>query len=574
MSKRGLGAGPGPRFPQHVNISTKRFYKTTLVLAALLVCLGGVVTVPRSAADETSGNKGVIMRKPAPQQAPAAKPQLPAPAEKKDRPQAVKPAPIQVQAPAATQTRPSPAPVQQAATPEHANVAVPAHWPAALNQYFGCALERPTTDDALGALAKHLNRVTLLGVEPEIEWERFDTWLKGARRNFAKGESDVRVVEGFYKNLTGWVALESQFVVQPDRTILKDLVKVVQSQAALDPNYDEARKEKIVNTIEQQNLFVPSSILFGYSVLSYRPVVLPKGYVPFESPVKPEFTDTSNRAEASYDFIEAPGPIFRIDYDTIGAARFVIEQSNDSKQYQPVQEWKSAGPGGVRGPAVLAKPFRSRYMRLAIESQKETAVLRNPRVFALKEPPAAISPLVNEAPVIDGSFKEAPWPFKAQIDGFINPDRIEFAAAQTTVRVCHTNDALYFAIYARDPRMTTMACAMTGRDSELWNEESVAIVLHPTGKPEFRFIVNPLGAQYDSRDNNDEWNGEWQVAAKTWPVGWSAEIEIPFATLGATPGKDDWELNIVRTRRNVEDERSAWVYTGDGAEKQKGLLIF
>ncbi|MCC6154719.1 MAG: hypothetical protein IT367_13210, partial [Candidatus Hydrogenedentes bacterium] len=176
-------------------------------------------------------------------------------------------------------------------------------------------------------------------------------------------------------------------------------------------------------------------------------------------------------------------------------------------------------------------------------------------------------------PVLDGSFKETPWPRRAQVDGFINPDTEEFAEAQTTVRVCHTADALYIAVYAREPRMNTMATTMSDRDAPLWQEESFAIVLQPTGKPEYRFVVNPLGAQFDSRDGNEEWNGEWKVATKTWPVGWSAEIEIPFASLGADPGKDDWEIDFVRTRRNVENERSVWVYSGDGT-KVRGLLIF
>lgn len=326
--------------------------------------------------------------------------------------------------------------------------------------------------------------------------------------------------KGFHKNVTAWVSLESQFSLQPDRDLLKQLVRVVQSQASLKSQYDDMRKQKIVNTIEQQGLFVPSGILFGYSVLPYRAVVLPKGYVPFESPTKPEFADTDQPRRSDLRFHRSPRPIFRVDYDTIGAARVVVEQSADGKRFQLVQEWKSLVPAECKVPP-SSRRFRARYMRVAVESQKETAVLRNPRVFALKEPPAAISTLEAEAPVLDRWFKETPWPRKAQVDGFINPDTEEFAEAQTTVRVCHTADALYIAVYAREPRMNTMAGTMSDRDAPLWQEESFAIVLRPTGKPEYRFVVNPIGAQFDSRDGNDEWNGEWNLATKTWPVGWS-----------------------------------------------------
>ncbi|NUM55305.1 MAG: hypothetical protein HUU46_16790 [Candidatus Hydrogenedentes bacterium] len=555
----------------------KRRTSKCLLLSAC--CVAAIVLArPADAAEQGTGNKGVIMRKqPAqedskqepPEQQPPEQTPPPEPPKPKTKRANERPAPIVPQ----IEEAPKPIVVQpRQETPE--SVAVPASWPAALNEYFRSELHNPTTDQALGALVQHLNRATLLGTEPEFEAERFRGWTKDFRGSVGRGEGDIRLIEGFYGNLTSWVSLESQFTVAPERDLLKQLVRVVQSQAALDPNYDELRKQKIVNTIEQQGLFVPSGILFGYNVLPYRAVILPKGYVPYETPTKPEFADLPNRAEASYDFIEAPGPIFRIDFDTLNAARVAVEQSSDGRQYELAQEWKSEGATGVTGPVILAKPFRSRYMRIAVESQRETAVLRNPRVFALKEPPAALSALEVEAPVLDASFKETPWPRKAQINGFINPDRVEFAEAQTTVRVCHTANALYIAVYAREPRMDTMSCTLTARDAPLWDEESIAIVVRPTGKPEYRFVVNPLGAQFDSRDGNDQWDGAWKVATKTWPVGWSAEIEIPFDTIDATPGKDDWELNFVRTRRNVENERSVWVDAGEGAAVTKGLLIF
>lgn len=519
-------------------------------------------------AENTGGNKGVLMPKRPVQEAPTQQP--PDRVKPKETPAPKAPREEEPPKPVVAPAIPGPEPKPSSAS----SAALSTNWPPALNEYFQCKLTNPSTDEALGALVGHLNRVTLLGTEPEAERERFEAWLKVFRRETSKREADIRVVESFYRNLVGWVGLESQFTIEPDRDVLKQLVKLVQSQAQLDPNYDPARKEKIVNTIEQQGLFVPSGILFGYSVLPYRAVLLPKGYVPFETPAKPVFSDTTNRAQALYDFIEAPGPIFRVDFDSVDAARVRVEQSPDGAQFQTVQEWKSSGPAGVRSPVILAGPFRARYMRLTVESEKETAVLRNPRVFALKEPSAAISTLEREAPTLDGSFKEAPWPRKAQIDGFVNPETRQFAEAQTTVRVCHTASTLYIAVYAREPRMNTMACTLTARDAPLWQEESIAIVLRPNGQPEFRLVTNPLGAQFDSKDGNDTWDGDWQVATKAWPVGWSAEIAVPFATLGATPGKEDWELDFVRTRRNVANERSVWVYSDETGKKEKGLLIF
>jgi len=531
--------------------------------ALLCLCLGALFPIDAVSAENAPGNRGVIMRKQPTQEAVPDEPQ-PAPSAPRE---SAPPEPRDSPEPQREPVIIPPGPKPTAAGPAFAE------WPAQFHDYFGVSPQTPTTDAVLGTLVTYLNRQTLLGKHPDVELTRFEEWVQANRDALPRRSEGVALVTGFFQNLTNWVSLESQYTAEYDRGVISQLVRVVDAQSKLDPGFDEARRQKIVSTVSNQGLFVPAGILFGYSVLPYRAVTLPKGYVPYETQTKPEFSDQFNRAEAVYDFIEAPGPIFRVDFDTIEAATVRVEQSADGQVYQPVQEWKPRDASGVRSPAMLAKPFRARYMKLVVESQKETAVLRNPRVFALKEPAAAISPLVQVAPELDGSFKEASWPRKAQIDGFIDTESVAFAEAQTTARVCHTSDTLFLAIYVREPRMSTMAATMTARDGALWEEESFAITLRPTGQPEFRFIVNPLGAQFDSKDGDDSWDGDWRVVTKSWPVGWSAEIAIPFALLGAQP-TDDWKMELLRTRRNVENERSVWVYSSDGEKNEAGLLIF
>ena len=88
-------------------------------------------------------------------------------------------------------------------------------------------------------------------------------------------------------------------------------------------------------------------------------------------------------------------------------------------------------------------------------------------------------------------------------------------------------------------------------------------------------MVNPLGAQFDSRNGEPAWNGVWQVVAKPYPMGWAAEIAIPFRTLGVrTPIGESWALDFTRTRRNVKNEKSVWAYTGRGGAGDRGTLSF
>ncbi len=470
-------------------------------------------------------------------------------------------------------SQPDPAPLPS--PKKGRNAAPPSAWPAGLNGYFNSNLDNPTPDQVMATVAAQLNRQTLDNVPPDDAYEHFSDWLKRFRKTLPKHEVETEVVDGFYRNLARWVELEAKFTADSDRSVLKDLVDLVREQTEMDPTYDPERRDQIISTIEDQGFFVPSGILFGFSVLPFRAMNVPRGFGLFEVLGSPGFSDTAGRAQALFDFLQCPGPVYRIDFDTVSAKRFAAEMGDDEALLEPVKGAVYSGPTGVRGPALFQSPESARYLRVTIESDKQSAVLRNLRVFALKEPPAAICSTVASGPELDASFKEACWPRTAQIQGFISPENGAFAEAQTTVRVCRTDDALYVGVYAREPRMDTLVAKMEARDAPLASEESVELVIEAVGKPVCRFATNPRGAQFDSRDGDAQWDGSWRVACKTYPTGWAAEFAIPFEDFGGPPavGKD-WVMNCIRNRRNVRDERSVWAYTVERREEATGSLLF
>jgi len=167
----------------------------------------------------------------------------------------------------------------------------------------------------------------------------------------------------------------------------------------------------------------------------------------------------------------------------------------------------------------------------------------------------------DTAPVLDGSFKEKCWPTEPQAEGFVLADTKVFAAAQTTFWLCASRDTLYVAAYAREPRMTTMAAAKTGRDASLENDEHLLVTLQAPGGVVFAFAVNPLGAQFDSLEGDAAWNGDWKVVTASYGEGWAAEFAIPFKVFGIQPKRGEaWQMNFARFRNNVHKERSAWAY--------------
>ncbi|MCC6698714.1 MAG: hypothetical protein IT365_24025 [Candidatus Hydrogenedentes bacterium] len=459
--------------------------------------------------------------------------------------------------------------------PKHGVSAPESAWAAGLNQYFDSNLSNPTPDEVMAAVATHLNQRTLYGAPPGEEFERFEEWMKRFRKSLPKDEVETEPVLEFYRNLARWVELEAEYNEKPNRSVLKDLIDLVEDQAIQDPTLDAERRERIISTIDQQGLFVPSSILFGLSVLPYREMELPREFTVFEVLGTPLFDDAPGRTQATYDFIECPGPVFRVDFDTVATRKLTVENGAEKNELKLIAEIPVEEAPGVRGPVILRKPVAARFLRVTAESAQDMAVLRNVRVFALKEPTAAICPSAATAPVLDASFRESPWPQDPQVRGFVTREGPAFAEAQTTVRLCRTKDTLFLAIYAREPRMDTMLARMTAKDSPLWSEESFEFSVQPAGRPVFRFIVNPKGARYDSRDGDQQWDGEWQAVTKTYPEGWAAEIAIPFATLGGLPtaGKD-WAMDCVRVRRNVKNERSAWAYAAKGSDTPGGSLIF
>jgi hypothetical protein len=448
-------------------------------------------------------------------------------------------------------------------------------WPAGLNGHFHSNLANPTHDQVMEAVATELNRQTLAGVAPNDAYERFSEWLKRFKKTLPKNEVETDVVDAYYRNLSRWVELEAQFTSEGDRSVMNDMVKLVRDHAALDPAYDPDRRDQIVATVEEQGLFPPSGILFGVSILPYREMNVPREYGLFEVLATPEFADTIGKTQVRFDFLYCPGPVMRVDFDTVGARKFVAEMGDEDVLLEPMPGTIYSGASGVRGPAIMQTPRSARYLRLTVESDSNIAVLRNVRVFALKEPPTAICPTVNAPPELDASFKESIWPKRAQIEGFISPGNGAFAEAQTTVRLCRTEDTLYVGVYAREPRMDTMVATMVARDAPLASEESFELIVTPPGKPAYRFAANPAGTQADARGDDSAWNGSWRVVAKQYPIGWAAEFAIPFADFGIVPkGGTDWTLDCIRTRRNVRDERSVWAYNADQLESTEGSLIF
>ncbi len=449
-------------------------------------------------------------------------------------------------------------------------------WTEAFNAYFDAALWRPQYAEVLETLAAYVNRHTLAGVQPESHYEAFKDRLKRLRKNIPDAEAEIRLADWVYRNLVTYLELEAAFVGERRAGVLRDLAELVEVQGEIDPDMTRARIARIIETVETKGLFVPSTILFGRHILPYRPMQLPAEHIALEVALAPEYADTEHRCVATYDFLAPPGPICRIDFETIGTVRLDVEYSKDGKTFGIAQQWTSQLRGGVSGPAVLNRPFSTRFLRITAHATAEHAVLRNARVFALKSPPRLACDYAKVVPATDDAFEDILWPDSGRAAGFVRVGEAVFAEAQTTVRVCRTRDGLVIGALAHEPRMRTLVATQTRRDAPLWDQESFELLLHTGHGEPFRFVVNPLGAQFDSRGWDPGWDGPWQVVTQVRRTGWSAVIALPFDTLGTDPNQSaTWRVNFVRNRYNVRKERSAWSHEGDPCRPENfGTLTF
>ncbi len=167
---------------------------------------------------------------------------------------------------------------------------------------------------------------------------------------------------------------------------------------------------------------------------------------------------------------------------------------------------------------------------------------------------------------IDGLLSEPVWQANPGISDFIQVEPHSGAqpTEATRVWVAYSRDALYVAVRSEDRSPGRIVATNMRRDAELGENDKIEIVIdtHHDHRNAYYFATNPVGALVDGRvsENQEpslEWDGIWIVRTNIDDRGWSAEFEIPFKTVGFSPGLHEWGFNISRFLAR-ERETSRW----------------
>ncbi|MBK7975535.1 MAG: hypothetical protein IPK07_20370 [Deltaproteobacteria bacterium] len=169
---------------------------------------------------------------------------------------------------------------------------------------------------------------------------------------------------------------------------------------------------------------------------------------------------------------------------------------------------------------------------------------------------------IDSAPSIDGSLDDDAWRRLTPLAAFLPlPDAPEPPARATLAWLAHDAERLYVAFRCADPDPGALRAAARSRDGDrIWDDDEVEVFLAPSREPRagasgdapfFQVIVSAAGAIYDREHGGRglEWNAASLVSAVARDGdAWSAEVAIPFASLGRTaplPG-ERWRANLAR----------------------------
>jgi len=186
-------------------------------------------------------------------------------------------------------------------------------------------------------------------------------------------------------------------------------------------------------------------------------------------------------------------------------------------------------------------------------------------------------------PRIDGRDDDAVWQSAPRYSNFrqFQPRVDVDPTFRTEFRVAFDEKNLYVFVRMFDPHPDSIMHALSRRDQRGPSDQiKLLIDSYDDKRSGYELAVNPDGVKRDyamsnDRDEDDSWDGVWDVATQVDSLGWTAEFRIPLSQLRyAAAGSHTFGFGIWRDIERLA-ERTSWpLYspTRNGLVSQLGRL--
>lgn len=172
------------------------------------------------------------------------------------------------------------------------------------------------------------------------------------------------------------------------------------------------------------------------------------------------------------------------------------------------------------------------------------------------------------APVIDGTLDEACWKTTPVVEQFYGRKGMSLPKETSELGLLWDAEQLYVGIrcFAEvlDPvqqRQSDFLANVTEHGSRVFRDDCVELFLAAADDPAgyMQFASNALGARYEGKGTDGEWEAPWQAAGSTSEEGfWTLEIAIPWSSLGIEPLPGMTLLGNVYRSNKAQAEDSMW----------------
>jgi hypothetical protein len=188
-----------------------------------------------------------------------------------------------------------------------------------------------------------------------------------------------------------------------------------------------------------------------------------------------------------------------------------------------------------------------------------------------------------QPPSIDGRATDAVWHSAPKYSEFrqFQPKVDSAPSLKTEFQAAYDDKHLYFFVRMYDPHPDSIMRALSRRDVR-GPSDQIKLIIDSYGdkRTGFQFAVNPDGVKRDysirnDTDEDDSWNGIWDVETTVDSLGWTAEFRIPLSQLRYAPAPTHtFGFGIWRDieRYAERDSWPLWNPTVNGLASQLGQL--